>query len=116
MVARMKKKDIGRNLAWALQSLPLFDDVFLSMQALNLGVVHEFLLQIESELLRELVELEHTPPNTIFVSALSQLWVFGLYELLRTWRQRAREVLAFADKVVKETGPRRKKLIGAKKK
>jgi hypothetical protein len=111
----VKKKEIGNNLSWALQSLPLFDDVFLSMQALNLGMVHEFLIQIERDLLRDLIELEHTPPNTIFVSALSQLWVFGLYELLRTWRQRAREVLTFGDKVARETGPVRKKMMAAKK-
>ena len=29
------------------------------------------------------------------VSALSQLWIFGLYELLRTWRQRVRQVIEF---------------------
>ena len=112
---RIRKKDIGVNLAWALQSLPLFNDLFLSMQAVNLGMVHEFLLEIERELLRELVELERTPPNTIFVSAISQLWVFGLYELLRTWRQRADEVLVFATKAFTATGSNRRKLLAIKK-
>lgn len=112
---RIKKKDIGDNLAWALQSLPLFDDLFISMQALNLGMVHEFLLEIEKDLLRDLLELERTPPNTIFVSAISHLWVFGVYELLRTWRQRANEVLNFAIKVSRATGSNRRKLLAFKK-
>lgn len=112
---RIRKKDIGGNLAWALQSVPLFDDLFLSMQALNLGMVHEFLLEIEGDLLRELLELERTPPNAIFVSAISQLWVFGLYELLRTWRQRADEVLVFATKVSRTSGSNRRKLLAVKK-
>jgi hypothetical protein len=112
---RIRKKDIGVNLAWALQSLPLFDDLFLSMQAMNLGMVHEFLLEIEGDLLRELLELERTPSNAIFVSAISQLWVFGLYELLRTWRQRADEVLVFATKVSRASGSNRRKLLALKK-
>jgi hypothetical protein len=66
-----------------LQSLRLFDDLAFTMQALNLGTVHEFLLHLENDLLRELIEFERTPPNTMFVSAISQLWVYGLYELLR---------------------------------
>ncbi|SRR5712692_2017564 len=111
---RIRKKDIGVNLAWALQSLPLFDDLFLSMQALNLGMVHEFLLEIEGDLLRELLEIEGTPPNTMFVSAISQLWVFGLYELLRTWRQRADEVLIFATRVSRTTGSNRRRVLALK--
>ena len=112
---RIRKKDIGDNLAWALQSLPLFDDLFLGMQAMNLGMVHEFLLEIERNLLRELLELERTPPHTIFVSAVSQLWVFGVYELLRTWRQRADEVLIFAVRVSRATGNNRRKLLALKR-
>jgi hypothetical protein len=30
--------------------------------------------------------------------ALSQMWVFGLYEFLRTWRQRARALMQFEEK------------------
>jgi hypothetical protein len=112
---RIKRKDIGDNLAWALQSLPLFDDLFLGMQALNLGIAHEFLMGIERELFHDLIEMEQTPPNTIFVSAMSQLWVFGLYELLRTWRQRAGEVTNFAAKASRTTSINRRRLIAAKK-
>lgn len=62
----------------ALQKLPLFDNPYLRMQALNLAFV--------------------------FVSALSQMWIFGLYELLRTWRQRVCEILKFAEDLAKLTG------------
>ncbi len=83
-----------------LRTLPLFDDLFLSMQALNLGVVDTFLMDIEHDLLREYMEKERTPIDTAtFVSALSQLWIFGLYELLRTWRQRAQKIIHFADEL-----------------
>jgi hypothetical protein len=85
----------------ALRSLPMLgEDFYLQMQALNLGVVDDFLVDLESELLREYMELEKTPvPSAVFVSALSQLWIFGVYELLRTWRQRVREVLHFVEKL-----------------
>jgi hypothetical protein len=33
------------------------------------------------------------------VSALSQMWVFALYELLRTWRQRATEVMRWGEEL-----------------
>lgn len=81
----------------ALQSLPLFAEPYLRMQATNLDVLDQFLMQQESQLLHEYFELERTPfPSTLFVSALSQLWLFGLYELLRTWRQRGKDVLKWS--------------------
>ena len=33
----------------------------------------------------------------MFVSALSQMWIFGLYELLRTWRARIRSLTKWKD-------------------
>src|SRR5882672_7151262 len=107
----------GRNLIRALHAMPLLgDDMYLRMQALNLGVVDEFLMQAESDLLREYIEIESTPvPSAIFVSALTQLWVFGVYELLRTWRQRVREVMTFV-KALHRVGPAaRAKLMKAEK-
>ena len=81
-------------IAQALRTLPLFDEPYLRMQAMNLDIVDRFLMDQEANLLHEYLELERTPfPSTMFVSALSQLWLFGLYELLRTWRQRGRDVL-----------------------
>jgi hypothetical protein len=89
--------DVPKVGIWKLlRELPLCDD-FLGMQALNLEVVDRFLDAQESELLAEYMEEERTPfPAVVFVSALSQMWVFALYEFLRTWRQRARSVLRWA--------------------
>lgn len=83
-----------------LRGLPLLDEVFLGMQALNVHVVDGYLEQIEAELLQEYIERERTPTaSALFVSALSQMWVFATYELLRTWRQRVREMLGWADEL-----------------
>jgi len=90
--------DIG--LAAALRTLPLFTDPYLHMQAMNLDLVDGFLVEQETQLLHEYFEQERTPlPTAMFVSALCQLWIFGLYELLRTWRQRARELLRWSKEV-----------------
>jgi hypothetical protein len=78
------------DLKW---NLPLFDDLFLSMQGQNVMLVDFYIRDLEHDLLRELVEIERTPfPATLIVSALSQMWIFAVYELLRTWRQRIRDL------------------------
>lgn len=70
-----------------LGGLILFDDVFLNMQAININMVDTFITDCEYSLLREYIEIEKTPVDTaMFVSAQSQMWIFALYELLRTWR------------------------------
>ena len=89
----------GAALAQALRDLPLLgDDMYLRMQAINLGFVDDFLADLETQLLAEYRALDKTPlDSAAFVSALSQLWIFGVYELLRTWRQRARDALSLAE-------------------
>ncbi len=89
-----------------IRSIPLIaDDMFLGMQALNLAVVDGYLRSMESELLALLIERETTPiPDSIVVSALSQLWIFGLYELLRTWRQRTSQLLTFEQETARLAG------------
>src|SRR6266446_2128588 len=87
-------------LATSLQSLVLLgDDPYLRMQAFNLGVVSQILDDMEHQLLIEYIREDRTPSSAIVVSAISQLWIFGLYELLRTWRQRASAVLRFGKAV-----------------
>lgn len=77
-------------LGW---NLPLFEDLFLNMQGQNVMLVDFYLQGLESDLLREYIEIERTPlPATLVVSALNQMWIFALYELLRTWRQRVRDL------------------------
>ena len=82
------------------RELPLFDDVYLNMQAMNIAMIDTFITEQEYALLREYFEIEKTlTQQALFVSALSQMWIFALYELLRTWSQRARKL-----KIWKESG------------
>ncbi len=75
------------------RKLVLFDDMFLNMQAMNVAIVDTFVTDQEYALLREYFEIERTPTQqAMFVSALSQMWIFALYELLRTWRSRIRSL------------------------
>lgn len=73
-------EDQSISLIKAVQSLPLMDDdPYLYMQVMNLGVVDEFLVDLERQLLREYMETDRTPtPDAIFVFALSQMWIFDL--------------------------------------
>jgi len=105
------------SLTEAIQSLPLLDnEPYLHMQVINLGIVDDFLVDLESQLLHEYLVTEKTPlPRAAFVSALSQLWIFGVYELLRTWRQRCREVLLFSEELQKLSGSMRDEHIAEKK-
>ncbi|MCY1034664.1 hypothetical protein OV207_24650 [Corallococcus sp. BB11-1] len=72
------------------RSLTIFeDDLFLGMQGMNIGITDGLITQWEHELLREYNEIEKTPLETAMtVSALSQMWTFALYEVMRIWRDR----------------------------
>jgi hypothetical protein len=100
----------------ALRSLPLCDELYLGMQAMNLNIVDGFLKQQEARLLTEYMETERTPlPIAMFVSALSQMWIFALYEFLRTWRQRARDILRWAKEFRAAPVEEREARLAAKK-
>lgn len=100
----------------AFQTIPLFDEPYLSMQVMNLHVVDNFLEDQETDLLNQYMETERTPlQTTIFVSALSQMWIFALYELLRTWRQRTRNILQWAKDFGATPGHERTARLAAKK-
>lgn len=110
-----RDQQVGR-IRDALQSLPVMDDIYLRIQALNIELVDAYLSDMEHYLLQEYMEIEKTPlETTLLVSALSQLWIFGLYELLRTWRQRAADILHFAEKLKPLDRNARKTLISEKK-
>lgn len=108
-------KDIGpRELPKALTSLQLFEkDHYLRAQANHLGIVDHFITDLEYGVMRKLFATESTPPETAFLSAQSQMWLFAAYELLRTWHQRAREMVKWANngglelklKALKENDP-----------
>lgn len=100
-----------RDLLW---KLPLFENVYLSMQGQNIMLVDVYLRDLEKALLREYLRRECTPvPDVFFVSALSQMWIFATYELLRTWRQFIRDLKKTAaappdeEEVAPEEEPRR---------
>lgn len=106
------------SLIEAIQSLPVLDDEpYLYMQVMNLGIVDDIIVDLERDLLGEYMKTEKTPlPDAHLVSALSQLWIFGVYELLRTWRQRCRDILLFSEELEKLSGPMREAYISEKKK
>ena len=84
----LKEIDFGR-IYQLFHSLVLFDDVYLNMQGMNVALVDPLITQHEHSLLRRYIEIERTPTDEcMLVSALSQMWIFALYELLRTWRGR----------------------------
>lgn len=84
----------------------LGDDLFLRMQAFNLALVDQFITNLEYQVLKKLIDEESTPvPEAAFLSAQSEMWIFAAYELFRTWRQRAQEIIKWA-----ETGALEEKL------
>ena len=99
------------SLRSALCALALLgDDPFLSSQAFNLAIVDEWLTQIEADLLQSMIKEDRTPiQKAVFVSAQSQMWIFAAYELLRTWRQRAKDIGKWAS-----TGGLQQKLAALK--
>src|SRR6266540_4007656 len=101
MTERFDENDAdATRLNEVLRDLPLLDELFLGMQAMNVDLVDGYLEEQEGLLLQEYIERERTPtPTAIFVSALSQMWVFAVYELLRTWRGHVQEILLWAKTV-----------------
>jgi hypothetical protein len=69
------------------------------MQVRNIALVDlTFLRPMEEEALDAYMERERTPVDILIpLSALSQMWIFSLYEFLRTWRQRADYLLRLAE-------------------
>lgn len=91
--------DESSALLEALGDLPLFDDMYLRMQAQNIAMVNAHLINLEHDMYGKYMETDRTPvPEALFTSAISQMWIFSLYELLRTWRQRLQEVLRHAER------------------
>jgi len=93
--------ELAPDITRIFDQIPGFrEDVYLRMQAINLHLVDDYIRQLESNLLKQYIQKERTPvQEAMFVSALSQLWILGLYELLRTWRQRVHNVLGFAERI-----------------
>jgi hypothetical protein len=78
--------------------------------------VDDFLEGQEAQLLRDYVETDRTPiPAALFLSALSQMWVFAAYELLRIWRQRVQEIIKWAKKLETLDGGERQAAVAQKR-
>jgi hypothetical protein len=82
----------------ALGSLHLLgDDPFLRMQAFNLSLVDHFIMGLELQLHRaRFNEEKGLAGDTAFLSAQTQMWIFAIHELLRTWRARAKDIVKLA--------------------
>lgn len=91
--------DIGHaELHEALMTLAGFgENPFLAMQASQLCLVDNMLNRIEQEILER--QLDDEPPRGRIaqLSALTPMWIYAAYELLRTWRQRCEEVIKLAE-------------------
>lgn len=82
----------------ALTTLAGFaENPFLAMQASQLCLVDNTLNSLEEEVMRH--QLDDDPPRgkIALLSALSPMWIYAAYELLRTWRQRCEEVIKLAE-------------------
>ncbi|WJY19342.1 hypothetical protein QQS45_03670 [Alteriqipengyuania flavescens] len=85
-------------LAQALSGLILFDDTYLRMQGTNVALIDRWLMDLESQVGARLAAEDRTPiDDAMFLNAFSQMWMFAAYELLRTWRQRAKDCLKWID-------------------
>jgi hypothetical protein len=100
--AKVREKNF--NLHTWFATIPMTDDLYLGMQAQNIARVEMAVLRLwESYVLDE---CRADPgdvqgPKYRELMALSQMWVFGLYEFLRTWRERAKKLMDFEDELNK---------------
>ena len=85
-------------LTSALRGLFLLgEDPYLTMQVTNLSIIDTWLTGLEGDLLRLHARRDGTQlAEAMFLSAQSQMWIFAAYELLRTWRARAKDTLKLA--------------------
>jgi hypothetical protein len=90
-------------------SIPFCDELWLGMQARNIALVDLGILRpMEGDAVSAYFERERTPSDILMpLSALSQMWVFSLYEFLRTWRQRADYLLKLHQEFNEIPGPDR---------
>lgn len=92
-------EEIGMHeLEHALRGLTLLgDDTYLGMQAMNIAVVDKFIMPIETDARSWRARDEGIDmAGAMFLNAQSQMWLFSVYELLRTWRERAKNVQKWA--------------------
>jgi len=73
------------------------DDPFLRSQMFSFGYVDQFITMLEYDLLRKQFREERIPiDDSVLLSAQSQMWIYAIYEILRTWRQRVDSIKKLA--------------------
>jgi hypothetical protein len=73
------------------------DNHWLAMQGHQLAMVDTVLNDMEAQVCRQMYDDEDRPVETMaLLGALSPMWIYAAYELLRTWRQRCDEVIRLA--------------------
>jgi hypothetical protein len=104
---RVREADFNLHIWFA--TIPMTDDIYLGLQAQNIARVEMSVMRRwEKEVLDEQAADpgNYQGPKYRELTALSQMWVFALYEYLRTWRQRARILIQFEDNYLKLTTQR----------
>lgn len=91
--------DIGTSdLYRALMSLAGFaGNPYLAMQASQLCLIDNTLNVLEQEVVCHQFDDEPPREKLALLGALSPMWIYAAYELLRTWRQRCEEVIKLAE-------------------
>ncbi|GAB9084649.1 hypothetical protein [Bradyrhizobium diazoefficiens] len=93
----MVKREEFSLFGWSM-AVPLCDDLWLGMQLRNIAVVDLSIIRpMEAEILELWYQTERTPPEIMMLTGISQMWLFSLYEFLRTWRQKAKHIIKVAD-------------------
>jgi co-chaperonin GroES (HSP10) len=71
------------------------------LQAQNIVILDKIVRHFEEEALNEFYEHDKFSIETLSpLSAMSQVWVFALYEFLRTWRQRASRLIVYHERFI----------------
>lgn len=105
------------DLFGVLRELPhMFGYLYLQMQCRNISITDQAMSPMEEQLLFQKIDLEYTPlPETLLLSAWSQMWVFAFFELMRTWKVLVDDNLKFARAIVRaKTEDARRSVIDKK--
>jgi len=100
-------------ISWVM-GIPLCDDVWLGMQAQHIAAVEIGIIRpLELHTARKVFNEEGYGDLMLALNGVSQMWLFSLYEFLRTWRQRATQLLKLANQYSR-TKPVKQKAFLAK--
>jgi hypothetical protein len=105
----MVKREDFHLMQWSMD-VPLCEDVWLGMQLRNIAIVDLGVIRdIETQALQSYFADDRVDGYTLMqLSATSQMWVFTLYEFMRTWRSKAKHILKTAAEY-ETVAPRKKK-------